>query len=351
MEYIDFLPYIPYAASIITLLGLFLLVMSRHEFFETLNPAFKKLPRKVTKRLSTIAESQVDSNPLLATDKKRLPKELIASGIRLKGEILTIYQLLILSIIFSIIGFLLAWMLTTKISYDYGQLSEPWIMTQTAQPHQEIKKTNYNIPALVITTIMGFILPRWYIFFRSLRARFMYRVEAPQALFKLAASLRLHPNVERAVIEVTPRLPEYTRILFETAINDWRSRKYNTFSDALLWVAYETDHISWKEFTETVLTSTTSGVKDILGKMAILTQRAERLLEAQKEERMGIKFTMFLVIAAFSVLLFQTWYMTFKNPSTGIYLYTTPIGKVLISLIFITAFFEVVIFSWLYYRV
>lgn len=330
MEVLTVFKILPYLLTSILFIGLLIMVISQHDFFSVLRPSLKRLPSHVQRQLISIADSQLKKNPLLEEDQDRISKELAIIGLRFRNKTLTMRHFILASFMFAVICTLLAFLFTTRringILY-------------------------FNLPADIVAAFIGFILPRWGLLILSLRSKFKYQTEAPPSFYKITSSLRANPNFERAITSAIPNLPKYTRKLCEAGLNNYYSRKFSTFSQMIHWIACEISHPGWKEFAHLALTETTTGIQDIIPRMTILTTRAEELLGVQTDERKSIKFQTGLVIFPFSLLAYQLFRLTVKNPEEGIYLFTTPIGKLLISSVPITFLLVSMILTWLYYRV
>lgn len=321
---------LPYLLTSLFFIGLLIMIISQHDFFSVIRPTLKRLPTHIQRQLTTIADSQLKKNPLLSEDQDRISKEMAIAGLRFRNKPLTMRHFIVASFVFAIGFSVFAFILTTK---------------------QVDEISYYNFPAVIVAAFIGFILPRWGLLILSLRSKFKYQEEAPPSFYKITSSLRANPNFERAVIMAIPNLPKYTRKLCELALKNYYSRKFSTFPQMIHWISCEVAHPGWKEFAHLALTETTTGIQDIIPRMTILTTRAEELLGVQKDERKSIKFQTGLVIFPFVLLGYQLYRLTIKNPEEGIYLFTTPIGKLLISGIPVTFLAVSMILTWLYYRV
>jgi len=360
---IKILELVPYVTSIITATGLFLLIISQHDFFAVLSPSLRRIPKQLQRQFQNFAQSQIVKNPILISDTSRVKQDLKYSALRFRGKPLTVSQLLWLSLFTGILAFIISWTATTK-TFTISTVMPSYSATKSvsAVPStynslgltsdvQTTKQQASNLPADILSFCLGFIFPRWYVFLSSIRAGYMYQKEAPQSLHCLASALRRHDNVEIGIINGHVRLQKHTRKLFEEGIRRWRANQFGTFSEAMYWIARESRNPMWDEFATFTLTASSTGMKDLVSRITDLTSRAEELLAAQKEERKNMRFQGFMALFAFGVLLIQILSLTFRTPDIGMYLYTTPIGKLLIALVFLAVFIEIMIFTWLHYKV
>lgn len=340
---------IPIISLIVIAIGLCLLVMSSHDFFSIISPMLRRLPKNMRKQLNRYTQNKVETNPALAYDVMRIKKDLQSSQIRFRGKPLTGRSLFILSIITGGILSLLCWLVTTK-SYLVSSSSTFSLFGENTNP---VKTREYavNLPADIICFVLGFIIPRWYVLFRALKSRYEYQVEASQALHRLASSLRQSQNIEKAITNVIPKLPKYTRTLFIDGKRNWDAKKYSTFSEMLFWLGKESEYSIWEEFANYILLASTMGMRDLVNSTIELAKRAEDLLALKKDEHKGLRFHVVIAVLSFFLLVAVILFLSLKNPDLGMPLYNTPFGKLLISFVYIAIFIEIIAFTWLHYEV
>lgn len=341
---------IPIVSTVITAIGLFLLVMSKHDFFSLVSPSLKRLPRNIQKRIRVYTQSQVESNPVLFYDLTRLTKDLQSSQIRFRGKPLTVKVLFLLSILAGLVLSMLCWVITTKTYYMPAGIASSIFDSSTLLPAME-QYITFNIPAVITCFILGFTIPRWYVFYKALKAKYEYQKEASQALHRLASSLRQSPNIEKAVTNAIPKLPKYTKLLFIDGKRNWDAKNFSTFSEMLFWIASKSEYSIWDEFANYALMASTMGMRDLVNNTMDLAKRAEDLLALKKDERKGLNVHMWFSVVTFVLLIGEILFLSIVNPDLGMALYNTPTGKLLISFVYIAIFFEIIVFSWLHYEV
>lgn len=344
---IRFFPYVPYVSIIGISFGFFLMVLGRHDFFIVLSDQVRQLPARLRHQLQAYTQDQIQKNPLIKSDQTRLIRDLELTKLRWRKKPLTIPHVVILSLMSATLMAILVILLTTRYIKDPSTL----VLTVQSTPKEALKHWVFNIPADILAFGLGFIIPRWYIFLGSVKARYKYQEEAPKAFFKIASAIRRHANLEVAISSSVQSLPAYTRWLFILALDHWKQRDFTSFSEVFYWVAKQTQHESWEEFASYTSTASSAGLNDLVSKISLLTTRAQELLGKRKEEKKGLKFQIGLSSVAFVLLMSQVFSLIYKNPDMGQYLFITPWGKILFASIFIAVFAEVSIFTWLHYQV
>ncbi|AFM43556.1 hypothetical protein Desaci_4729 (plasmid) [Desulfosporosinus acidiphilus SJ4] len=344
-----YLSIFPYLAILMIALGLFLIVFTRHEFFIVFSDKLRGLPVRLRSQLRAFTQEQIDKNPLLVSDQSALKTDLELSRLRWKGQHLTFYHVVLLSLLCAFISTGIALLITTR----YLSIpSQPTSLSNfSGAKVTYIKRLEFNIPAMVQAFFIGFLVPRWLFFMGRVKSRYKYQNEAPKAFFRLSSAIRRHPNLEIATYEATPYMPKYTKWLFTQALDHWKRRDFTSFTEVFYWISKQSSHESWEEFASYAATASSAGLKDMIMKISSLTTRAQELLNKRDDERKGIKFQVILSLVAFGILFFQLYQVIYKNPDVGIYLFITPWGKILLSLVYLAVLVEISIFTWLYYQV
>ena len=317
---------IAYVATGITILGFFLMFMSRHDFFKKLNPTLQRLPSNISKQFNSLVLMQFKQNDFLQSDQLKINKELLHSGIHFFGRKLTFKLFVVWSLLSGLLAGVISFVLTSRYGY-------------------------VNIPADVTLSLMGFILPRFMLTIFSIRTKFKYQTETSECLYIITSSLRRHPNFDRAIEDSIPRFPKYSRWLFESGIQGIYAGRFKNITQMLFWASEEIQQPNWKEFAYIALNESATGIKDRLNRMTILTNRADELLSVQKDERRGLKVQIRKVGIPLTVLIIVIIIFTFFDPKDGMYLYTTPTGKLLITVVYLVITLIIMTFTWLFYQV
>ena len=272
---------------------------------------------------SMVKESAARSK-FLFKDQLNVERQLSFSLLKFKGKTFTFRMFVRFSMLLSFVGVILTYLTTSRFS-------------------------NINIPALIIGAVVGFIVPRWYLVIIDGRLKRKVSAEVPQAIAKITDFARNHANLERAVFEATKELPRATRKYFQQAWEWRRKGQYQTFPEMMYDLGRKSKSQAWLEFAHMCLVDVTLGSADKIAKLRTLQSRSRKLLMASKAERKALNSKLFKMILAY-VFLFAIWFFeTFFAPSLGVYLYTTAIGRLLMTSVYITFTFNTALFTWLYY--
>ncbi len=293
-------------------------------YLPALSKAANRASNRLTNRFNDLVMDSLDKNKLLFKDRFTVERQLELVSIKLSGKKITIETFAKISIITSLIGFLFGILTTTKAG-------------------------NYNIPAIIIATATGFILPRWYLVVLEGQMRHKVAQEAPQALAKITDFIRRYANTERAVTEATRELPKNTRQYFSQAWEDRKEGKYQNFTAMMYAVSNQSRSAIWSDFAHFCLVETTLGSADKLAKVRALQSRARKVLIASKTERKYLHSKVFKMAIAYAFLFVIITSDTLFFPQYGIYLYNTAIGRSLITAVYLTIGLNTALFTYLYY--
>ena len=339
---------IAYLSTIITLLGLFLIIASRHDFFAKISSSLRQLPGQMQQQFTALVTMQVKNNPLFQQDLFRISKELTQVGFRLRGKSISFQQFITFSFCSAIVFGFLSLFLTTRQFPEY--LPSTINLNQPFLPNTKYVHSN-NIPADILMLMMGFVVPRFLLLISYVKTKYKYQLEASSSLYLLTNSIRIHPNIDRAILDAVPRFPSATRNLFELGLHHLNSGDLKNINHVLFWVANETQHQYWKEFANIVMTEKFTGLKDRVARLMILTNRSDESHAVQIEDRKGLKWQVLKVGIPTLFLIGLFILLTFFDKADGYYLYMTPMGKLLVSLIYLVVLQIILLFTWNYYKV
>lgn len=325
---------IPYLSTFLSLIGLFIYLLSKHDFFDRVSTNLRRLPKHFQDQVTAITLSQFQKNKFLAWDQTKIVKDLQDSEIRFRGKTITMSRFITLSFISSFMNAFLAYFFTTK----------------SFKVSMEVVHY-YNFPSVIIAIIMGFAFPRWILMIIVVRKKFKYHMEASNCFFILSSTMGENPNIEVAILKAMNRFPKYTGRLFKITYQDLQKGHFNSFTEMIFWLANKLDHQHWKEFAHITQTDTTAGIQNRQARMTILTNRAEEILSLQKGERKGLKFRALFTGVMFVILFGTLFFLSTFGWSNGIYLYTTPTGKLILTAVYLFTIVEAVVFTWLFYQV
>lgn len=284
----------------------------------------KGVSAKFSVSFSNMVKGSTHKNKLLFKDQLNIERQLTFITLRFKGKTLTFHNFVKLSVLLSLAGILVSYATTSRFS-------------------------NLNIPALIIGAVVGFIIPRWYLLIIDGRLKSKVSSEVPQAIAKITDFARSHASLERATFEATDELPKATKKIFQQA---WKWRKggrYQTFPEMMYDLGRKSKSPAWVEFAHLCLVDVTLGSSDKIAKLRTLQSRSRKLLTASKVERKDLSAKLLKMIIAY-VVLFIIWLLeTFFAPGIGIYLYTTAIGRLLMTSVYITFSLNAALFTYLYY--
>lgn len=320
----DFSSLLILTLSLVLTTGLILLLTSIYwsSFSSTLRHSSSHFSQRVQELITT----NVERNQFFFKERLNIERQLAFSGLTFRKKQVTFKSFIHFSIVTGVLAFFLALFTTTR-------------------------NNSYNFTALLIVTIIGFIIPRWYLIVVDGRMQRQLSQEAPIAVAKITSYARSYSNIERAVFEATKELPTVTKRYFEQA---WRRKDigdYKNFSSMMYAIAQQSKNSTWATFAHLCLVEQTLGSSDKLAKLRSIQSRARRLLLAGKIERKNLNAKALKVAIAYLFLVLIWAWDTLFNPDIAAYLYTTPIGRMLITAVYVTFTFNVALFTWLYYDI
>ncbi|MGE4282334.1 MAG: hypothetical protein AB7G87_01295 [Clostridia bacterium] len=308
--------------SILIIIGLLMILFS--VFWLTITSNMKSSSSYFTHRFQQLISDNVSKNRFFFKDRITVERQLAFSGLKFRGIDVDFNTLTYMSLVSAVLGFIIAFITTTR---DH----------------------NFNIIALLTLTIVGFIIPRWYLIIVDGRMQRHLSMEAPVAIAKITSFARSYSNIERAVFEATDELPKTTRKFFMQA---WKRKdygEYTNFTAMMYALSHQCKISTWSDFAHLCLVEQTLGSSDKLSKLRSIQSRARRLLLASKVERKNLNAKALKIgIAYFFLLLIWIWDV-FISPATGDYLYSTAIGRMLLTAVYVTFTLNVALFTWLYY--
>lgn len=284
----------------------------------------KRVTSQFTNRINEVIIERASKSKFLFRDQSNIERQLAFSQLKRKGKSLTFQAFTRFSFLSGLIGFTIAFITTSRTS-------------------------NINLPALIIGFAIGFVAPRWYLVIIDGRLQRKVSSEVPQALAKITDFARNHANLERAVLEATKELPRSTKKYFLNALEWRKAGQYHTFPEMMYDIGRKSKNPSWLDFAHMCLIDTTLGSSDKIAKLRTLQSRSRKLLLASKVERKSLNAKLLKIVLAY-VFLFLIWFFeTFVTPNLGVYLYTTAVGRLLMTSVYITFTLNAALFTWLYY--
>jgi hypothetical protein len=310
------------AAVLVFTLAIIFIVL--YFYLSIITRTLKRISNQFSVYFGDMIKGSKNRHRFLYQDQFNIERQLVFSRLKFKGRPLTYRKFILLSFLTGLAGIALAYLTTARFS-------------------------SVNSPAYVITALGGFIIPRWYLIVLDGRIQRKIASEVPRALAKITDFARNYANMERAVMEATSELPATTRRFFQQAWEWRRVGYYQTFPEMMYDVGRKTKNATWLDFAHMCLIDVTLGNSDKISKLRSIQNRSRQILIASKIERRSLNGKFLKVIIAYC-FLFIIWFAeTFIFPDIGIFLYTTPIGRLLIDSVYITFTFNVALFTWLYF--
>lgn len=285
---------------------------------------FSKISNIFSARINGVVKDNVSKNKFLYKDRINIERQLHFNNIHFRGKVVDFKTFMKVSLLTGCIG-LLVGVITTS------------------------NRTNINLPGIIITTIIGLIIPRWYLVIKDGKLQRQVGVEAPQALAKIIDFTRVYANMERAVSEASGELPKITRKYFMQAWNRRKSGYYDSFNQMIYDIGKTSKSQVWIDFAHKCLIDVTLGSSDRIATLRALQSRARKILLANNIERKSLNAKFLKLILAHIFLIVIWFFETFIIPSYGVYLYTTPIGKLLMIAVYASFVISAALFTYLYF--